>query len=225
MYRMRLHARLLIALLALTITSCAPDSATAPANDGDIASVLQARGAEEAQLQLIYEAELERTRLEAELSARIYDSLMVVDQQQAAGDLLGPIGGLLSQVTGLLLCKPLPYASTVKIVGREGGTINVGPHTLTIPRGALKKNTVITAEVPASRAVTVRFSPHGLEFQQSPTLTLSYAHCKSLPLLPKRIVYTNELLKILENLLSLDMPRQKKVQAEIDHFSRYAVAF
>jgi hypothetical protein len=225
MYRMRLQDRLLIALLALTITSCAPESATAPGNDGDIASVLQARGAEEAQLNVVYAGELERTRLEAQLSARIYDSLMVVDREQAAGDLLGPIGGLLSQVTGLLLCQPLPYAATVKIMGPEGGTITVGPHTLTIPRGALKQRTVITAEVPAGRAVTVRFSPHGLQFKKSPTLTLSYAHCKSLPLLPKRIVYTNELLQILENLLSLDMPRQKKVKADIDHFSRYAVAF
>jgi len=45
-------------------------------------------------------------------------------------------------------------------------------------------------------------------------------------LLQKKIVYTDEKLKILEVLeASLDLFRKKQVEAPIDHFSRYALAF
>jgi hypothetical protein len=44
-------------------------------------------------------------------------------------------------------------------------------------------------------------------------------------LVQKKIVYTDENLKILEVLKSLDLFKSKTVTAPIDHFSRYAVAY
>src|SRR5438094_10172751 len=79
------------------------------------------------------------------------------------------LGGLL-QATGLLQCTPLPYASTTKTIGPAGGIINVGPHTLVIPPGALSQNVTITAEAPSARVNSVRFTPQGLRFSVSAVL-------------------------------------------------------
>ncbi len=53
---------------------------------------------------------------------------------------------------------------------------------------------------------------------------MSYENCL-IALPTKRIVYTNESLKVLELLKSLDLRLQRNVAAPIDHFSRYAVAY
>ena len=135
------------------------------------------------------------------------------------------LGGLL-QATGLLRCTPLPYASTTKTIGPAGGIINVGPHTLIIPPGALSQNVTITAEAPSANVNSVRFTPQGLRFNVSAALTMSYSNCNLLgKLLPKEIAYTDDNLNILSYLISLDYLFAKKVTGKLDHFSRYAVAW
>ncbi len=135
------------------------------------------------------------------------------------------LGGLL-QTTGLLQCTPLPYASTTQVVGPAGGTIQVGPHTLVIPPGALSQNVTITAEAPSATVNSVRFTPQGLRFAVSAALTMSYSNCNLLgKLLPKEIAYTDDNLNILSYLISLDNLFAKKVTGKLDHFSRYAVAW
>ncbi len=136
-----------------------------------------------------------------------------------------PSPSLLSlQDLHLLTCSAQPYASTTQTVGSAGGTIAVGKHRLTIPAGALASPVRITGEQVTGRVNSVRFKPEGLKFAKPATLTLSYANCSSLLLL-KRVVYTNELLGIVELLPSLDDLRTRKVSAPIRHFSRYAVAW
>jgi hypothetical protein len=71
---------------------------------------------------------------------------------------------------------------------------------------------------------SVRFSPEGLKFASPAVLTMGYQNC-ALVLLPKRIVYTSELLKVLDILRTTDLFGSKSVTAPIDHFSRYAVAY
>jgi len=135
------------------------------------------------------------------------------------------LGGLL-QATGLLRCTPLPYASTTKTIGPAGGIINVGPHTLIIPPGALLQNVTITAVAPSANVNSVRFTPQGLRFNVSAALTMSYSNCNLLgKLLPKEIAYTDDNLNILSYLISLDNLFAKKVTGKLDHFSRYAVAW
>ena len=139
----------------------------------------------------------------------------------------GLVGGTLSKVlsiTDLLTCSSLPYATTTRTIGRDGGVVTVGQYSLRIPAGALKTNVQIRAEQVSGQVNSVRFSPEGLKFASPATLTMGYQNC-SLVLLPKRIVYTSELLKVLDILQTTDLFGVKSVTAPIDHFSRYAVAY
>jgi len=136
------------------------------------------------------------------------------------------LGGLLNTIQNLnlLSCSPQPYASRTQVVGVNGGTILVGTHKLVIPAGALGRDYTIRAEQVTYRVNSVRFSPEGLRFAKPAKLTLSYSNCSPLLLL-KRVVYTDELLRILELIPSLDDLRTKTVTGDIRHFSRYAVAW
>jgi hypothetical protein len=140
------------------------------------------------------------------------------------GDVVDGTVGTVLGVTDLLVCSSQPYDIERKTVGPDGATINVGSHTLVIPRGALKKKTAITAEQIPGRNNSVRFSPEGLEFQKPASLTMSYKNCL-LVLFKKHIVYTDEKLNILEVLKSFDLFGKRTVTAPIDHFSRYVVAY
>jgi hypothetical protein len=146
---------------------------------------------------------------------------MTADDQQS---LL--LGGLLDGVKDprLLSCSTQSYAVVTKVVGPGGGTIVIGSHRLVIPAGALAQNYTIRAEQLSDRVNSVRFAPEGLRFAKPAKLTLSYSNCSPL-LLVKRVVYTDELLRILELIPSLDNLTSKTVTGDIRHFSRYAVAW
>jgi hypothetical protein len=134
------------------------------------------------------------------------------------GDLLGGVG--------LLRCTPMPAASASKVIGPAGGSIQVGPHVLVIPPGALSQSVTIRAEAPSDYVNSVRLYPEGLRFNSAASLTMSYANCNLLGrLLPKRIAYTTEGLNILSYLLSIDNIFKKNVTGRLEHFSRYAVAW
>ncbi len=139
-------------------------------------------------------------------------------------DLTGAVVGGLLDITGLLTCEEQKYAVTYQTVGPKGGTIKVGKHTLAIPKGALRKSVRIKAEQMRGPTNSVRFSPHGLEFEKPATLSLDYKNCENTET-PKAVVYTTEELEIQEVLRSLDLLRQRTVTAPIDHFSRYAIAW
>lgn len=136
------------------------------------------------------------------------------------------LGGLLESLQNLhlLSCSTQAYASVTQVVGTGGGTILVGTHKLVIPAGALTKQYTIRAEQVQARVNSVRFSPEGLRFAKPAKLTMSYANCSPLLVL-KRVVYTDELLRILELIPSLDNLRTRTVTGDIRHFSRYAVAW
>ncbi|HEX9581416.1 MAG TPA: hypothetical protein VF970_09965 [Gemmatimonadales bacterium] len=139
-----------------------------------------------------------------------------------AASLLG--GGI--QIPGLLTCAPRPSDSVTRTIGSEGGVLQVGPHTLSVPAGALVAPVTIMAVAPSETVNQVRFQPEGLHFQQPASLTLSYANCDLLGLpLPPRIAYTTDALAILEYLPSLDHAAAQRVTGELGHFSSYAVAW
>jgi hypothetical protein len=159
--------------------------------------------------------------------------LAVMIACSAADDSAGPtppselqVGGALLSLGDLhlLACSAQPYAVRTQTVGSAGGTIVVGTHRLVIPAGALASPVQIKAEQLTGKVNSVRFSPEGLKFAKSATLSLSYSNCSPLLLL-KRVVYTNERLGILELLPSIDDLRSRTVSAPIRHFSRYAVAW
>lgn len=124
----------------------------------------------------------------------------------------------------LLSCRPQPYAATTAVVGPKGGLIMFGNHALKIYEGALSEDVTITAEQVEGAANSVRFSPEGLKFAVPALLSLSYKNCDNVKHW-KRIVYTDESLKILEPTLSYDFSNSSQVRGLIYHFSRYAVAY
>lgn len=127
---------------------------------------------------------------------------------------------------GLVACPKQDYAKTVQTVGSNGGTITVGRHKLVIPRGALTQNVTVTAEAPADFVASVKLEPHGLQFAKPARLTLDYSSCPLARLdLFKHVAYTTDLLAILELLTSQDNILTAKISTNLDHFSRYAVAW
>ena len=140
-------------------------------------------------------------------------------QASLIGDLLG--------ATGLLQCSNLSYATATQTIGSAGGTIRVGPHTLTVPAGALSSPVAITGTLVTGRGVNaVHFQPEGLRFGRSASLSMSYANCSLLGrLLPKRIAYVGDGLGILSYVLSIDNLFAKQVTGRVGHFSNYAVAW
>jgi hypothetical protein len=142
----------------------------------------------------------------------------------AVDGLTTTVVGTLGSVSDLLLCSPQPYDKETETIGPEGGFIRVGTHTLIIPSGALSSPVRITAEQIPGKTNSIRFSPEGLRFEKPAVLTMTYGNC-ALVLLQKKIVYTDEQLRVLEVLRTLDLFQRKQATAGIDHFSRYAVAY
>mgnify|MGYP001569795556 CR=1 FL=1 len=144
---------------------------------------------------------------------------------QASPELLEALSPTLQRV-GLLRCDPMPAVFVRERIGPEGGTIEIGEHTLRIPAGALDRRVTISAYAPRARVNRVEFAPHGLEFARPAVLTMSYANCDLLgSLLPKHIAYINDDLSIIHLLETLDNFRRRQVSARLDHFSEYAVAW
>ena len=125
----------------------------------------------------------------------------------------------------LLSCSTQPYAVTTQTVGPQGGVIVVGTHRLVIPADALKSQVTIRAEQVPGSTNSVRFSPEGLTFQKPASLTLNYSNCSLLLSVLKKVVYTDERLRILELVPSIDLRLNRTVTGSIRHFSRYAVAW
>ena len=112
-----------------------------------------------------------------------------------------------------------------EVIGRQGGTIQVGKHRLYIPEGALTQYTRITATAPSGNYAEVRFEPHGLKFQKPVTLTLSYESCRlGGKSSPPTIVYTDDERNILEVFRTEVDPWRETVSAKTNHFSGYLLA-
>jgi len=142
-------------------------------------------------------------------------------------DLIGGLTATVTKVTGTLLsCQALPYASSSAVIGPNGGVLQIGRHTLVVPRGALSSNVTIRGEAPSETVRSVKLYPEGLQFARPAALTISYAQCSLVSsLLPKKIYYTTDNLRLLELINSLDLPLTSTVTGEINHFSRYAVGY
>lgn len=141
-------------------------------------------------------------------------------------DSLVQTGDSVVRSAGLLYCSKLPYDSVTQTFGPLGGSLQVGPHTFTVPAGALDTLVSITAVAPSDTLNRVLLQPQGLTFKQPASLAISYANC---PLngstQPKQIAYINDSLQILSYLSSVEDTTSKKVTGQLPHFSDYAVAW
>ncbi len=128
----------------------------------------------------------------------------------------------------LMPCGTLAATSVTQVIGRAGGSIKVGPHTLRVPQGALTRAVAITADLDGDEGYNqVRLYPHGLQFRTPASLTMSYANCdvgdgSRLPYL--QIVYKHA-SQIVESEPSVHDLAQQTVTGEISHFSNFAIAW
>lgn len=132
---------------------------------------------------------------------------------------------LLGRLTGLLRCAPLPVDSATRIVGPAGGTLQVGPHRLLVPPGALTGDVAITGVTRPEAVRRIDLRPEGLVFDAPASLTMSYDGCGLVGFLPLRIAYVSAELSILEYLMSVTDGSAREVTASLNHFSNYAVAW
>jgi hypothetical protein len=178
---------------------------------------------------------MRRSRSFLNLILGVAIALAACSNQQA-----GPVGPqpplapafILSSLTGaqvsLPSCDVLPAASVSGSFDQSGGVLQVGPHTLVIPSGALDGAVTITGSIKPDSINSIHFEPEGLQFRRPALLTMSYANCQIVRPLrrPLRIVYTDDLLStLLEILPSMDESSSKAVSANLKHFSQYAVAY
>jgi len=127
--------------------------------------------------------------------------------------------------TQFLRCEPQAYDADAAIIGPNGGTLHPGPHELVIPKGALDHEELILAEAPTTSTVDVRFTPEGLQFLKPAQLTLSYKGCVRPTNSDFTVAYVGQGNRILELLQSIDQKVDDKVDADISHFSRYAIVW
>jgi hypothetical protein len=226
--------------MLLALAACGGD---APVSPTESVTLEELPASEVAELVQQEQAELARIEARRTASGPRRDSLQADWTVRGKDwDTRGPI----------VLCGPRQYEGAARIIGPEGGTLQAGAHTLVIPPGALDRPTVITAEAPTSLEVMVEFRPHGLEFLKRATVTLDYAHCSRPVWLNERVAYLGSSAdvdrahqgdypiydhgsddddgdddddEVLEWPESHDRGSSSQVDALIDHFSRYAVAF
>jgi hypothetical protein len=125
----------------------------------------------------------------------------------------------------LLRCEPKEYDADAAIIGPNGGSLHVGAHELVIPKGALDREELIVAEAPMTSLVDIRFAPEGLQFLTPAQLTLSYKGCFRPTQSDFLVAYLGQGREILELPPSVDDRTDDEVEADIGHFSRYAIAW
>ena len=200
------------AFVMLVLAGCS-DAPIAPRTQ---ITIEQLPAAELAALQQQEQAELVRIDDRRAASDGILDSL------QGAWQSLAKSWG---QQERLLVCTPRGYDGAVRIIGPEGGEIISGIARLRIPPGALDRPTVITVETPVAFTVVAEFRPHGLQFRERPVLSINYAHCMRPKWMKESVAYLDENDDVLEWPESRDRSESDEVDALLNHFSRYAVAF
>lgn len=135
----------------------------------------------------------------------------------------GLLGGLLRLVGKVLQL-------VVKVIGLDGGLLNLGGHSLLVPAGAVTSPTTFSMELLPSEYVMVDLTATrgGVDvgekgFDKPVTITLSYDKLNVRD--PRKLF----ILRVNENgqhekLRSVVDTQKRTVSAELDHFSKYAMA-
>ena len=143
------------------------------------------------------------------------------DGRRIPGIQVGATSAFTSGATGTLLgcaSREAQYGSAT--VGPQGGELDVGPHRVIIPAGALLVPTQIWGTVPSDTTVTIRLEPHGLQFRKPAGLILDASACSQVP----NVIYIDELGNVAEHIQAVYSAWWHTVAAPIDHFSNYAIA-
>jgi len=227
--RTRLPVGLAIGLVIAAMGCSALDVPTAAPTDGVVAASEGGPNAAAAQsthdsLKAI--AEQERNRIHQERDRRKAEYQAAKREWDAFRHQLADAKKHKTDLTiDVLRCEPQEYDGDSQLIGPAGGTLHLGKHELKIPKGALDLEVVITGEAPVSELVEVELEPHGLTFARPAALKLNYDNCVVPMNLNLFIVYLSNNGRILDIQPSVDKKGLSTVVGELDHFSRYAVAW
>ncbi len=138
-----------------------------------------------------------------------------------------PQAAVVAAPRDILACTAFGSATASARIGMTGGTLSVGPHTLVVPRGAIKGQPVtITATTGWENGNAIQFGPAGLVFEKPAVLTMSVANCSGWAAVARFfIAYTDDNLNPLELYNATVNNQARTVTSQIYHFSRYAVAY
>lgn len=131
----------------------------------------------------------------------------------------GQVSQTPSQAGAGLQCSVLQPLSGSAVIGPSGGVLTVGPHRLIVPPGALVRDTLISATVPAGNMIEIDFAPHGLRFKKPAGLILDASSCGVVP----NAVYLDEIGGGDEHIAATYSNWWHVIAAPIDHFSGYAL--
>jgi hypothetical protein len=111
------------------------------------------------------------------------------------------------------------------VIGREGGCLRLGPHSLTIPAGAVDREVTFTISLASTMGVAVDCGPSPFRFNVPVELTLSYAGTQyesSDRQVNLQIFYMANTQACTAMPSHVDV-NGKSVSAQLDHFSRYII--
>ncbi len=203
-----------LVLAGVVLTACSTDRSGAAIEPTAPSAKLTLPGGDAAELREQERVERERVRVARQESAPAFQALWEGWRSERTE---------LKQGSPVLVCAPQRFDADVRVVGPEGGVLRAGSHTLTIPRGALARPTLITMEAPVSAAAEVRFYPHGLQFERPASLVVDYKKCVLPEDVEKGVAYVDGEMNVLEWVPAEDGKRGEIV-ADIWHFSRYTLA-
>lgn len=136
----------------------------------------------------------------------------------------GSVGAphIITNGSGLQGCTPREPQYGTATIGPNGGELDVGPHRLIIPPGALQETVEISGTaLEDSSTPTIDLEPHGLQFKKPAGLILDASNCTDVP----DIVYINEIGVVSDPIPAVYSNWWHTIAAPINHFSGYAVAF
>jgi hypothetical protein len=122
------------------------------------------------------------------------------------------------QQTALACAVPAPLYGQAAI-GPNGGELDVGPHRLIVPPGALTETVVLSGTVPAGNSILIDFAPHGLQFKKPAGLILDASSCGNVP----NVLYLDEQGNIAERITATFSNWWHTIAAPLDHFSTYMI--
>ena len=158
---------------------------------------------------------------ERQASNARFDSLTAVWNNRGNGS--KPMTAAGSGTPDFVPCAPLPFAGQTQIVGAAGGVFTFGPHKLIVPAGALSSDVSIAVMVTTSLHTDVKLLPHGTQFAVPVKLHLVYSSCDAA--VSHRVAYIDASGTLLEWTTAVDHPSAGYIDAILNHFSEYAVAY
>lgn len=126
--------------------------------------------------------------------------------------------GSSSSVTALACNVPSPLQGSA-VIGPSGGTLDIGPHRLIIPPGALTQELPISGTIrSANGGVEIDFEPTGTQFKKPAGLIFDASSCGSVPdAVYLNPIGTNELIPAIYS------NWWHTIAAPIEHFSIYLI--